>query len=433
MTPLPQTGAISDHPLRAMLVAELHARPSPVIKVPAEAHFIALRPERRSQRDHHAERIHLSELLAHHGVPGPPDGATHWAGQIGSWFCKWESHTEIATYLFWHEADDVSQFGQAVQTPEGWLGRSPGLRIASANLRIERIADDDAVLRRVADWFDGDSLAISRVLDDQLVIAGDFLPDAAGSMRFAAFAREGTGARPIGQVVQRLCEIETYRALAMLGFARARELSPELGRLEGDLATIAHAMTDAAEPPAQTLNALLDVGGKTEQLVTRSSFRFSATAAYKHLVEQRIDSLRETRFKGRQTFHEFMTRRHDPAMRTVASTERRLQALSDRVLRAGELLRTRVDVEHSEQNRELLRSMDRRSDMALKLQHTVEGLSVVAISYYAASLALYVFSPFLESVGFGKSWATAVMVPVVIAFVWLGLWRIRRGLRGPVP
>ena len=71
-------------------------------------------------------------------------------------------------------------------------------------------------------------------------------------------------------------------------------------------------------------------------------------------------------------------------------------------MRAGELLRTRVDVERSAQNQKLLESMDRRADLALRLQETVEGLSVVAISYYAVSLASYLVYPLAEPLGLSK-------------------------------
>ena len=116
-------------------------------------------------------------------------------------------------------------------------------------------------------------------------------------------------------------------------------------------------------------------------------------------MNQRIAALREERVQGRQTFGEFMMRRYDPAMRTVKSAEARLGSMAERAQRAAELLRTRVDVERSAQNQKLLESMDRRADLALRLQHTVEGLSVVAISYYAVSLAGYVAYPLIEGLG----------------------------------
>lgn len=145
-------------------------------------------------------------------------------------------------------------------------------------------------------------------------------------------------------------------------------------------------------------------------------------------MNQRVQILRETRFNGRQTFAEFMMRRYDPAMRTVKSAERRLSEMAERAERAGELLQTRVDVERSAQNQKLLESMDRRADLALRLQHTVEGLSVVAISYYAVNLAAYAAYPVAEPLGLSKGMMTAVLTPAVILLVWLMIRRIRRAM-----
>ena len=158
-------------------------------------------------------------------------------------------------------------------------------------------------------------------------------------------------------------------------------------------------------------------------MVARNSFRFGATAAYEAIVHDRIQVLREHRFDGRQTFNEFMMRRYDPAMRTVKSTERRLAAMADRAIRAGELLRTRVDVERSAQNQKLLESMDRRADLQLRLQKTVEGLSVVAISYYAVSLASYAAYPLAGALGLSKAELTAALTVPVVGAVW---WMLRR-------
>ena len=158
------------------------------------------------------------------------------------------------------------------------------------------------------------------------------------------------------------------------------------------------------------------------------TFRFGATAAYEAILNQRIQVLREERIMGRQTFAEFMMRRYDPAMRTVKSAEKRLGEMSERAERAAELLRTRVDVERSAQNQRLLESMDRRADQALRLQHTVEGLSVVAISYYAVSLTGYLAYPLAKALGMGKDMLTAALVLPVIGAVWLMVRRIRRSM-----
>jgi uncharacterized membrane-anchored protein len=131
---------------------------------------------------------------------------------------------------------------------------------------------------------------------------------------------------------------------------------------------------------------------------------------------------------GRQTFAEFMMRRYDPAMRTIKATERRLLSMTERAIRAGDLLRTQVDVNRSAQNQDLLASMDRRADMQLRLQKTVEGLSVVAISYYAVSLVVYLISPLAEPLGMDKTTLTALAVGPVVLAVWLMVRSIRRSM-----
>jgi len=88
-------------------------------------------------------------------------------------------------------------------------------------------------------------------------------------------------------------------------------------------------------------------------------------------------------------------------------------------------LRTKVDVERSAQNQALLESMDKRSDLQLRLQKTVEGLSVVAISYYAVSLAGYLVYPLSESLQISKGMLTAMITLPVVGAVWYLIRRIR--------
>jgi uncharacterized membrane-anchored protein len=230
----------------------------------------------------------------------------------------------------------------------------------------------------------------------------------------------------VGRVVQRLCEIETYKTMSMLGLARARDMGGRMGALDSQLSGLVGEMCGDVASPDVTLKQLLNIASELENMIAKSTFRFGATAAYEALVNQRVAVLREERFDGRQTFGEFMARRFDPAMRTVKATERRLSGLAEAAQRAGELLRTRVDVERSAQNQLLLESMDRRADLQLKLQKTVEGFSVVAISYYAMNLLAYLLYPLAEGSGISKGLLTAVLTPPVVLAVYLVIRRIRR-------
>ncbi|WIV51688.1 DUF3422 domain-containing protein [Marivivens sp. LCG002] len=420
---------IEDHPLRYSLVNELHARPFPSMKAPGRAAYLAIKPaQNAAERDRDAERAHLIDLLDRFGASHPQPGATHYFGQIGKYMLKWESHTEFVTYTIIGDGVAERPFDAATFEvfPQDWLNAAPGTRITSALIRVEPLTDDRQIEPKIEDWFVPESLAISRVLEDELVIASDFRIDPKGHMRFAIFARPETGERRIGRVMQRLCEIETYKSMSMLGLARVRDMGPTMNQLEDRLTKLVQGMADEAIQPAETLHQLLEVSAQLEGLIARSSFRFGATTAYELIVNQRIEVLREERFEGRQTFAEFMLRRYDPAMRTVKSSEVRLKAMSDRAIRAGDLLRTRVDVERSAQNQALLTSMDRRSDLQLRLQKTVEGLSVVAISYYALNLVLYMLGPIEKAFDIPKYYIAAAATPVVVLAVWLMLRRIHK-------
>lgn len=421
---------IQDHPLRYALANELHARPFPVAQAPCTVTFLAIKkPVEAVARDKGEDMAHLIDLLDRHGAPHPQPGATHYAGQIGRHWLKWEQHTEFVTYTAITKNVSERAFNPAdfEVFSQDWLMASPGQRITSVMLRVVERQADEAVRAALADWFEPESLAVSRVLDDAAVCASDFRIDPAGHMRVALFVTKGTGRRRVGRIIQRLCEIETYKAMSMLGFARVKQLMPRIGALDGQLTELMGQMTDNAAHPDDLLPKLLSTSIELETLSARCSFRFGATGAYEAIVNQRIEVLREERFEGRQSFADFMMRRYDPAIRTVKSTERRLQTLSDRAIRAGDLLRTRVDVERSAQNQALLTSMDRRADLALRLQHTVEGLSVVAISYYAVSLVSYLLYP-VTTAGISKGMLTAaITIPVVMA-VWFAVRKIRRKL-----
>ncbi|WP_299849530.1 DUF3422 family protein [uncultured Roseovarius sp.] len=417
---------IDDHPLRYALANELHARPFPSLGAPATAAYLAIKqPTDAAKRDRAADRAHLLALLDRYGAPHPQPDATHYFGQLGRYMLKWESHTEFVTYMALGDGLSERPFDPRdfEVFPEDWLAEAPGQRVTSALIRVTPWESDEVLRDEISRCFVAESVAVARVLDNSAVIAGDFRIDPAGHLRFQVSVAPGTGERRIGRIVQRLCEIETYKTMSMLGFSRVRDMGTRMGDIDGRLGRLMEEMASASTPADQTLGHLLDVSAELEAMVAQSSFRFGATEAYAKIVDQRIEVLREERFEGRQTFAEFMMRRFSPAMRTVTSTQARLRNMSDRALRAGNLLRTQVDVARSAQNQTLLESMNRRADLQLRLQRTVEGLSVVAISYYAVSLAGYLLYPLGEVLGISKGMITALVTLPVVALVW---WMIRR-------
>ena len=225
---------------------------------------------------------------------------------------------------------------------------------------------------------------------------------------------------------QRLLEIETYRLMALRGLPVAKALGPMLNSAESSLADITAQLENKSGTDQELLDHLVALATRVERAIAEHSFRFSATRAYNTLVSQRIAELREKAIPGTQTIGEFMQRRLSPAIATVAASNERLASLSERVSRTSALLRTRVDIATEAQNQQLLEKLTRGQELQLRLQSTVEGLSIMAISYYAISLLLYA-SKALHAAGLpvNAEMATGALIPLVL---W-GVWRTTRRIQ----
>ena len=89
------------------------------------------------------------------------------------------------------------------------------------------------------------------------------------------------------------------------------------------------------------------------------------------------------------------------------------------------LLRTRVDFEQQQSSQALLTTMNQRQDLQLKLQSTVEGLSVAAITYYFTGLVSYLAKG-SEELGwpYSPDLTAACALPFVGLLVWLSMRRL---------
>jgi uncharacterized membrane-anchored protein len=236
--------------------------------------------------------------------------------------------------------------------------------------------------------------------------------------------------RQAGRMVQRLVEIDTYRMMALLALPLSRALNPFLAASESELAEITTLMQDGPREDPQLLERLTRLQAAIESRYADHRYRFSAAAAYYALVQRRIGELREERLQGLQTFAEFMERRLAPAMSTCATVSGTIDALSERIARSTNLLATRVGMARERQNQRLLEGMARRAKLQLRLQQTVEGLSVAAISYYVVGLVGYAAKAAKASgVPIDPDLAIGVAVPLVVLLAALGIRQIRRHLK----
>ena len=416
----------SSHPQRFALHNEIHARPPEAMAAPlAISHVVMV----GDAQEREASRAHVAALLRDHHLPQPDAQSTHIRMDLGAFRIRWELHTEFVTWTF-SRPIDASGLGErepatAIEAvPRAWLEALPGQCLASLHLWVlpTEAFGSSLLVKHV---LNEDTLVASSVTDGQGEAYTDFAIHADGFSRMVVLASGSITPRRLGRLVQRLLEIDTYRMAALLGLPAARDAANVLASAERELAELAGAIRVAGshEEP-MLLDRLTKLAGQVESQYAATHSRFSASAAYFELVDRRIADISESRLAGLQTIGEFMERRLSPARSTCAWATRRQDALSQRVSRISNLLRTRVEIEQQQSSQALLAAMNTRQGLQLKLQATVEGLSVSAIAYYIVGLVSYLAK---GAHAIGWPWSAestaALAIPVVAVAVW---WSLRR-------
>ncbi len=278
-------------------------------------------------------------------------------------------------------------------------------------------------------WFRRDELVCCDVLGGEARIWSNFRvhDDGLGRLLIRDHALVGDG--DCSRLVQRLQELGNYRNMALLGLPVAHRLNPTLSQLERRLAAVSAEISRGASRDEVLMYQLSFLSAELAGLTAETSYRMSAANAYAQIVSDRMRDLQIVRVPGFQTLMDFTERRLTPAMRTCESFSRRSEDLSERAAWASSLMRMRIETALEKQNGDLLASMNQRAHMQLRLQQTVEGLSVIAISYYAVGILNY----FAKSVAhwrsdFDPSIAIGFCAPLMVVGVWLLMRRLRNSL-----
>ncbi|MFC5302759.1 DUF3422 family protein [Azospira restricta] len=420
-----------NHPRRLALAGEIHSRPFLRIEAPARISHLAVHID-DGDASHDAL---LASLCTRFGVAAPVPGAQHFFHDFGHFRLKWERHTEFSTFTFVEPGEHGDDFRCCAirHVPADWLAGLQAAVIVAAHIVAERgdaLGTGDA---RLAALFPQPPLVGCRVLRE-----GEIWTDfQIGPNGFSRFLLRDVGLREsqMGRLVQRICEIETYLMMALLALPLAREGAMLLDRIEEELTGLGNRMSE------------LDIDGDAEQLLKdlsrldaqlradtfRAGYRFSAAQAYHRIVEARIGELREQRIEGVPTIGEFMERRLAPAMDSCVSVANRQEVLAARISRSNDMLRTRVNLAQERQTQCVLQRLSDSASLQLKMQQAVEGLSVVAISYYAVGLAAYALKSLNEwGLGIAADKVIGLLLPVVCVANWIGVRALRRRLHAPL-
>ncbi len=402
----------------------MHARPPARIQLPATILYVALENSGVSRED---EFAHLRKL------PGLTALSEKTTGNflrvpLGGMSLKWERHSEFTRYSVVSHEEFVDE---ELQT---WVAQIPGQTICALRLHMHyaEFAQSSELLTQAQEFFGHADLVGSYLGTQQQALAfTDFRINANGFERMLVLAQHSISPTRAGRISQRLLELETYRLMALKGFPVSKSLTPILSKTEGALLGLMGKMESKALSDQALLDDLMNMAVQVEQLISQHNYRFSATHAYHAIVQQRLAELRQSALQGTQTLGEFLERRLSPAMATVEASAQRLASLSERIARASDLLRTRVDIATEEQNRQLLEKLTQGQELQLTLQSTVEGLSIAAISYYMVSLVLY-GAKALKGIGLhllNPEMVAGLSIPLVLYFVWRTVHKIHHKLR----
>jgi uncharacterized membrane-anchored protein len=417
-----------EYPRRRELNDEVHARPPDSLPTPCSVTYIARIPK-QDPMSGMGEDL-LGDLLQRFGQERPDRAVNHFTTMLGGDRLRWERHTEYNRYTFVAPvaARDTSSTFQEPDIPADWLERMQGEVFVGVRAKIIGPEEFNTPIGELSlKYFNGNKLIGSRVVDEGGLALTDLRIHDDGFSR-VVLINEKMPETQTGRVLQRMFEIETYRMMALLALPVARELTPVLDADELELSAIGEALVDAESHHEQEwLDRLTRLSASSQSRHQRSNYRFAAADAYYEIVLQRINELRETRIKGLQTFEEFTTRRLTPAVKTYRAVSQRQQSILEQMARATKLLSTRIDIARQQQNQSLLASMNRRVKAQLRLQATVEGLSVAAVTYYVVGL-VGTLAAGVESMGVrvNQSLLMAVSIPIIAGTAYLGVRQIRK-------
>ena len=437
-----------DHPMRMQLHEEVHARP-PIALWPNERvlsqSFLLDASSRQSQIlwiqslsralgvENDSEKDHAFKILT---LAPEPERV----------LIKWELHGEFATIaaitrnpvkitgpllesrlVLEASLDDLFR---KLNCPV--IAEAGGERISALDLVFEhRPLFSEA--QEVSAIFNGNTVLGSYILASKKAqLWTDLRLDQDGYISYL-IPHDILGSRQAGRVARALAEAETYRMSAMIAFPVAKSLSMPLRAAESELADLSKNISQLqSEPGIHTekdgkfLGELSHLASRAEQWISEYGLRFTASEAYSQLLNKNLFELAESPIPGVQSLSEFMDRRFQPAMGTCIWTQRRLKELSDRISRTTQTLRTRIEFVNEEQTQKLLASMDQRARLQLRLQETVESLSVLVLTYYAVSLLAYIAKGGKEAgLAIHPEIIAAVAAPVV-AILFLVISKRRR-------
>jgi uncharacterized membrane-anchored protein len=397
----------------------VHARPVDIVSGPMRVRRLVLTmPEHPGAVD--AALDGFRRFCRERGLEPPAPGSRQHGFSTASRHATWEFHNEFVTVTWQAPVDDPEDYPDDIGLEVLAEGRLIGAT------RIDILAEA-RVPDRLLPGFRLSSLCVAGIDGGAGEIATDFVADAAGFTRFE-FAAGAMSPLRVSIMLRRLFEIDTYRVMTLLGLPLARTLSPEVRAAERELTGLIERLSDATSTEAvqASLAALHALSVRSGQIGERLTYRFAASKAYGEVLDSRLRALAEVPTSKGSSLSRHVGNRVDPALATCTALETRLRVLSEKIERGVGLLDARIGLDLQIQNRAVLETIARTAQSQFRLQRTVEGLSVIAITYYLLGILGYVLAGPVEWMHLDKVIVLSLAAPIALISVWLVIRAVRR-------
>jgi uncharacterized membrane-anchored protein len=339
-----------------------------------------------------------------------------------------EIHHEFICYIL--IASENLEFAELnelfTDLPYGWLKVFPGKLLTKISVIFQN-AHDEIKLDKLTKFFGEVQLIGNSVENNAARIWTDFY-DHDNDLIKILIEDVSLGPKRRGRIFQNILELENYRSLSEIAFPIAEEIIFELELQEFKLAIIVNDISQALDTKVQQklLDQLLDLSVISEGWRSKTGHRFSATAAYQKIFEDRLVNLDETKVLGFQSFSKFLNRNTMPTFRMCEAANDRLNIFITRIDRAISLLSTRIRSSIEQQNTDLLKSVDKQNREQITLQKTIEAFAIVAISYNASALIrLLLESINAKGITIDVALYTSISIPITIAITLIAMKYLR--------
>lgn len=403
-----------DHPHRSAILEEVHARPVVLVPAPCRLRRLVFKSENGDSVGALHEALGLWCAARDLPLPGANTRQYTFArGSDAGFTGTFGFHNEFASLTWSSEPGDEDTHPSDI-----------GLEIVDDFLVVSasviNVLDQDRLPGPVLESCNQSGLCHVSIESGKAEVATDLVEDDDGFVHYQFAAKALTPLRR-SILARRLFEVESYSKLALLGLPPVRAAGVDIAALETEISKVIGDLPEieGVEAAGAAIASLNTLSLRVAVLSDSLSYRMAASKAYGQIVADRLNTLQDFTTGTGGNLAVYVENRVGPALRTLAANEKRLETAARKIEQAALMVNARNGLELEIQNSEILGTISRTARSQFRLQQTVEGLSVIAITYYLVGILGYALSGPIHALHWDKEWVMAAITPIAFLGVFL--------------